>query len=70
MTAIELRGMDMAEDQSQLVIRVADRNAFQERLGQIAVHPEVSISALDSPDGSLEAAFDLLLRVHRGEHTF
>ncbi len=64
-----LRGLDMADDQSQLVIRVTDRSAFQQRLVQLCEHPEVNISSLDSPDGSLEAAFDLLLRVHRGEHT-
>lgn len=65
-----LRGIDIEDDMQSLTIRVADRGAFQKRLQEIAMQPNVCLSRVESPDGSLEAAFDLLLQVHRGEHVF
>lgn len=65
-----LQGLDVSEDQKSLTIRVADKRALQGRLVELACHPDVMISTVDSPDGSLEVAFDLLLKVHRGEHAF
>lgn len=64
-----LQGMDISDDEQQLTLRVSDKNLFQQRLGQLACMPGIRIHALESPDGSLESAFDLLLSVHRGEHT-
>lgn len=65
-----LRGIDIEDDLKSLTIRVADKGAFQTRLQEIATLPDVCLSQVESPDGSLEAAFDLLLQVHRGEHVF
>lgn len=62
-----LRGMDINDDQTKLTVRVSDKAAFEHRLVELACLPEISICSFDSPDGSLEAAFELLLRVHRGE---
>ncbi len=63
-----LQGIDVEHEPQQLRIRVSDQAAFQQRLAQLVQLPEVNLTSLESPDGSLEAAFDLLLRVHRGEH--
>lgn len=64
-----LQGIDMDEERSSLTIRVSDKSAFQSRLVELACLPEIRVASLESPDGSLEAAFELLLSVHRGEHT-
>lgn len=63
-----LRGIDLSEDKTGLTIRVSDKEALQSRLAKLACEPEVDIVSLESPDGSLETAFELLLSVHRGEH--
>lgn len=65
-----LQGLDVSDDQTSLIVRVADKRALQGRLVELASQPDLVISSVDSPDGSLEAAFDLLLKVHRGEHAF
>ena len=65
-----LRGIDVDDERQSLTIRVADKGAFQKRLQEIATSPGVHLSHVESPDGTLEAAFDLLLQVHRGEHVF
>lgn len=65
-----LNGIELSEARDKLTIRVSDKSAFQARLLEIAADPDVEIESLVSPDGTLEAAFDLLLRVHRGEHSF
>lgn len=63
-----IKGMDFESDGS-LKVRVSDKGAFQERLVELACDPRVRLASVDSPDGSLESAFDLLLSVHRGQHT-
>jgi ABC-2 type transport system ATP-binding protein len=63
-----LRGMDIDDSESQMRVRVAEQGAFHERLVELACLPEVNIVSVDSPDGTLESAFDLLLSVHRGEY--
>lgn len=64
-----LTGLEFSEDRSRLVLRVRDQGRFQQQLAELACSPGIMISSIDSPDGTLEAAFELLLRVHRGEHT-
>ncbi len=62
------RGLDLSADQAEMTIRVSDKVAFLKRLVELANLPQVNVFALESPDGSLESAFEMLLRVHRGEH--
>ncbi|MCA9125846.1 MAG: ABC transporter ATP-binding protein [Planctomycetales bacterium] len=62
-----LTGMQFSESRENLTLRVRDRRPFLDMLANLATLPGVGIEKVDSPDGSLEAAFDLLLRVHRGE---
>lgn len=62
-----LSGASFSEDKNQLTVSVSDKGAFQDRIAKLACLPEVEIVAVESPDGSLESAFDLLLNVHRGE---
>lgn len=62
-----LSGMEFSEARDRLNLRVNNRDSFYQSLSTVALLPEVNIKSLESPDGSLEAAFDLLLKVHRGE---
>ena len=62
-----IRGLDFSDDGRRLHVRVNDKGAFQERLLSLGCQEGVRISSIESPDGSLEAAFDLLLSVHRGQ---
>ena len=64
-----LRGLDITEGESQIRVRVAEQGIFQERLVELACLPGVNILSVESPDGTLESAFDLLLSVHRGEYS-
>jgi len=63
-----LRGLTFSDDCQRLTISVTDQAQFLAWLAQAACHPGVNVSAMDSPDGSLEGAFELLLRAHRGEN--
>lgn len=63
-----LNGLRFEADRQAMRLQVADSHAFLEALATAAVQPGVNIQTVDSPDGTLEAAFELLLRVHRGEH--
>lgn len=63
-----LRGLTFSEDRQRLTISVTDRAQFLAWLAHAACEPGVNLSAMDSPDGSLEGAFELLLRAHRGEN--
>lgn len=60
-------GVEFAASGRRVKIQVSDGERFQELLGEFATLPGVNIESIDSPDGTLEAAFDLLLKVHRGE---
>ncbi|MEM7474074.1 MAG: ABC transporter ATP-binding protein [Planctomycetota bacterium] len=62
-----IRGMDFNDNGNTLQVRVKDKGAFQARLLELSRLEGVVISSLESPDGSLESAFDLLLSVHRGQ---
>lgn len=61
------RGLHWTDAQQQLTVRVTDQALFLASLAEAACRADVNIHAVDSPDGSLEGAFDLLLRAHRGE---
>ncbi|MEZ6134034.1 MAG: ABC transporter ATP-binding protein [Pirellulaceae bacterium] len=59
--------MTFSSDKKQLRLSVTDQSQFFAFLSEAACHPDVAISSVDSPEGTLEAAFGLLLRAHRGE---
>lgn len=50
-----------------LTIRVADPAALLNCISELASNDEIEIQSMQSPDGTMESAFDLLLKVHRGE---
>jgi ABC-2 type transport system ATP-binding protein len=56
-------------DYRSLRLSVSDSSQLLDELKRQALRPEVTIESLESPDGTLEAAFELLLKVHRGELT-
>jgi ABC-2 type transport system ATP-binding protein len=60
-------GLTFAESKRLLKLSVTDQNQFLEYLSAAACDAEVNLTAVRSPDGSLEGAFGLLLRAHRGE---
>ncbi|MEC8556275.1 MAG: ABC transporter ATP-binding protein [Planctomycetota bacterium] len=62
-----VRGIDISGSGDELRVQVSDKTAFQTRIIELANHPEIHIDAVESEEGGLEAAFDLLLRVHRGD---
>ncbi len=62
-----LSGLSFSQDRSRLSLRVTDHTEFLEFLSQATGDEGLDITALNSPDGSLEGAFELLLRAHRGE---
>lgn len=62
-----LTGLQFSADRSNLSVSVADQVSFQQFLQSAACDEKVNITAIDSPDSTLEGAFELLLRVHRGE---
>ncbi|MCA9157370.1 MAG: ABC transporter ATP-binding protein [Planctomycetales bacterium] len=61
------RGLSFSDDRQSMTIRVADQAQFLAALAQAACDVDVNVSSVTSPDGSLEGAFELLLRAHRGE---
>ncbi len=61
------RGLTLSDDRQTMKVSVTDQSQFLATLAQAACDPGVNLSSVDSPDGSLEGAFDLLLRAHRGE---
>lgn len=62
-----LSGLSISDDRGRMTVRVTDQNQFLAELASGACETGVNISSVDSPDGSLEGAFELLLRAHRGE---
>lgn len=62
-----LNGLSFNGDRSRLRVRVTDQNQFLAELSRAACEAGINVSSLASPDGSLEDAFELLLRAHRGE---
>ncbi len=62
-----LDGVEFAAEGRSVKVQVSDGDRLQELLGELATLPGVNIASIDSPDGTLEAAFELLLKVHRGE---
>ena len=61
------RGMTWNATQTQLTVQVIDQLQLLECLTQVACQSGVNVASVSSPDGSLEGAFDLLLKAHRGE---
>lgn len=62
-----LSGLEISDDRSRMTVRVTDQGQFLAELAHAACDPGVNVSSVASPDGSLEGAFELLLRAHRGE---
>ena len=62
-----LTGLQFEDGREALRLEVSDQQSFQPFLSRIALEPSVEIHEIGSPSGSLEDAFDLLLRAHRGE---
>ncbi len=61
------RGLSFSDDHQRLKVRVTDQSQFFAALAQAACDADVNLSSVEAPDGSLEGAFELLLRAHRGE---
>jgi ABC-2 type transport system ATP-binding protein len=61
------RGLRFSDDCQRLKVRVTDQSLFLADLSHSACETGVNLSSIDTPDGSLEGAFELLLRAHRGE---
>lgn len=61
------RGLNFSEDGQRMKVRVTDQSLFLAALTHSACETGVNLSSIDTPDGSLEGAFELLLRAHRGE---
>ncbi len=62
-----LSGLALSDDRSRMTVRVTDQQRFLAELARGACQAGINVSSVDSPDGSLEGAFELLLRAHRGE---
>lgn len=62
-----LSGLSLNDDRSRMTVRVTDQTQFLAALAQAACDAGINLSSVNSPDGSLEGAFELLLRAHRGE---
>jgi hypothetical protein len=63
-----LSSLQFADDQQRLVLQVTDHQALLEMVADVSTLAEVLIESIQSPDGTLQSAFELLLQVHRGEH--
>lgn len=61
------RGLNLSENGQRMKVRVTDQSLFLAALAHSACETGVNLSSIDTPDGSLEGAFELLLRAHRGE---
>jgi ABC-2 type transport system ATP-binding protein len=61
-------GLSFGKNKSRLKLSVTDQSQFLEFLSGAACDESINIVAIESPDGSLEGAFELLLRAHRGEN--
>ena len=62
-----LSGLSFSDDRKRMTVRVTDQNQFLGELARGACEAGINVSSVESPDGSLEGAFELLLRAHRGE---
>lgn len=60
-------GLSFNNSKSRLTVRVTDQSRFLEFLSTAACVDGINVTAVESPDASLEGAFGLLLRAHRGE---
>ncbi|GAB5403091.1 MAG: ABC transporter ATP-binding protein [Aureliella sp.] len=63
-----LDGVEFGADGRSVKLQVSDGDHLQQQLSELATQPGVNVESIDSPDGTLEAAFELLLKVHRGEN--
>lgn len=61
-------GLSFSNNKSHLKLSVTDQSQFLEYLSAAACDEHVNLVGIESPNGSLEGAFELLLRAHRGEH--
>lgn len=62
-----LRGLSFSDDGERLTVSVTDQGQFLAWLSAAACQPSIQLKVVASPAGSLEGAFELLLRAHRGE---
>ncbi len=62
-----LRGLSFSDNRQRLRVSVTDQTQFLSALASAACDPQVQLQRVHSPEGSLEGAFELLLRAHRGE---
>ncbi len=60
-------GLSFNESKRHLKLSVTDQTQFLAYLAEAACETDVNLTSIRSPDGSLESAFELLLRAHRGE---
>ena len=60
-------GLSFKNNQQSMAVRVTDQSQFLDFLATAALSEGVNLTTVESPDGSLEGAFGLLLRAHRGE---
>jgi ABC-2 type transport system ATP-binding protein len=60
-------GVTISHDKSRLKLNASDHSKLLSFLSAVACREEVCITGLKSPSGSLENAFELLLKAHRGE---
>lgn len=62
-----LSSIRFSDDRQSLYVGAKEPKALYRSLVELASQDGVRISSVHSPDGNLVAAFDALLRVHRGE---
>lgn len=62
-----LDGLEFTGSDHSLVVNVQQPNQLYAKLMELADHEHIEIHRVESSDGSLSAAFDALLRHHRGE---
>ena len=62
-----MKGFSFADDRRQVSVQVTDQYSFHQFLTASANEDDICIESVDSPEESLDGAFNLLLRAHRGE---
>lgn len=60
-------GLTFSDGTARLKVHVTDHSQFLDFLAEAACSAEVAVHTVTSPDDTLDGAFRLLLRAHRGE---
>lgn len=63
-----LEGLSFSAKKNHLKVSVTDQSQFLQFLSEAACDKQMNLIGIESPSGSLEGAFELLLRAHRGEN--